>query len=113
MDRKEMLITIAAQSGCSLRHVRKVLFNRATENKAIHPYIKFWKVLFDKSVNWVDRDTLKAPEKYRANNSFEVYRLPSGFVVLFYVDTNNDYGQATYGARLTLTRSFASKHIRR
>ena len=112
MNRKEMIIAIAAQSGCSLRHVRKVLFNRAAENRAIHPDIKFWKALFDKSIDWIDRDTVHGPEKYRATNTFEVFRLPSGFIVLFYLDTDDDCYNATYGARLTLSRSFASKYIR-
>ena len=112
MNRKEMLVTIATQSGCSLRHIRKVIFNRAAENKAIHPHIKFYEALLDHDTNWIDRETLNGQEKFRTNNTFEVCHFPSGYVVLFYVKNDDEFYPDTYGARLTTSHHWSDKFSR-
>ena len=104
MTRKEMLVSIATQSGLSLRRVRKAVFSRAAENKRLYPEIEFYKAFTDANTNWIDRETL-GKEKFTTFNAFEVCNFPSGYVVLFYVHGENHIIPTTIGARLW-TRHF-------
>ena len=108
MTRKEMLETIAAQSGLSLRKVRKLVFRRAAEVRQHFKNVLFYEALTNPETDWKDRDTLEGPIKYRTTNVFEVCNFPSGYVVLFYVATKPGYCNDFIGTRLTL-RSFKAR----
>ena len=104
MNRKEMLVSISNQSGCSLRKVRKVIFKRAAENKRFFPYIKFSQALVDSSTDWLDWNEIKYTSKFDSFNVFDVCNFPSGVVVLFHVKHEDRVNPEMFGARLTTTK---------
>lgn len=105
MTRKEMIIAIANDAGCSRRLVRKKLFERCVELKKTHPEILFYKAFLDKNTDWVRN----AYKNWETKNRFEVFGLPSGMVVMFYGIERIYDGDIWYtdcGARLWTWKHF-------
>lgn len=102
MTRKEMIETIAKESGCSKRHIRKILFNRYLELKKINPRLLFYKAFLDKNTDWHNFNV--GEKDWRRPNQFDVFCVPSGCVVIFKnideIYKNGDIIQTDCGARL-------------
>ena len=80
MTRKEMIIAIANDAGCSRRLVRKKLFARCVELKKTRPNLLFYKPFLDKNTEWVRL----GPNGGRPKVSFEVCCRHKGIIVLFF-----------------------------